>query len=314
MHPVIPFISQLPSSQQQIWLESLQKAMADEQILLAKDVKWVARNDAEIAILADPDPEQLQLFKNLKWIHTLGAGVEHLIHAAQQKSIKLVRLQDPNLSQAMAESVLTWTLYISKKVPSYRQQQRQKIWRQLPVQPNQQCNIGILGFGEMGKASALILLDNGFQVCAWNRSKKKLTGIKVFSGQDELPAFLENCQILVCLLPLTVDTRHIINHKLLQKLPKGGSVINFSRGGTLNKQDLIQQLDNGHLYHAVLDVFDQEPLAAADSLWRHEKITLLPHIAALSDPITASTIVSENIQFYRENGQLRQFVDLERGY
>lgn len=314
MKPVIPFISQLPSSQQQIWLECLQKAMPTEQFLLSKDVKTASRSKVEIAILADPDLEQLHLFENLKWIHTLGAGVEHLIDTAQQKSIKLVRLQDPNLAKSMAESVLTWSLYISKKIPSYHQQQQQKVWQQLAVTPNQTCKIGILGLGEMGQASALTLLQNGFQVCGWSRSKKNIMGVQTFSGQDELSAFLNHCQILVCLLPLTAHTRQFINRNLLQNLPQGASVINFSRGGTVNTADLVQQLDNGHLYHAVLDVFDREPLATSDTLWQHEKVTVLPHIAAISNPVTASVIVGDNIGFYRENGRLKESVDLERGY
>jgi len=314
MKPIIPFISNLPVNDKTAWLKQLQVAIPEERIDLAEYIDPADLNKTQIAIVAGPDLDLFKNLKSLKWIHTLSAGVEGLISTAKNNNLQIVRMIDPNLSNAMAESVLTWSLFIKNKVPTYLLQQRNKNWNQLTYEAANQCKVGILGLGEMGKTSANRLLENDFQVLGWSQSKKTIDGITTFYGKSGLVDFITQCQILVCLLPLTSETRGIINHDLLKKLPKGASVINFARGGLLITTDLLEKLDSDHLYHAVLDVFDQEPLPADDNLWIHNKVTVLPHIAAITNPETATKIVAKNIENYRNSGRLSEFVDLNKGY
>ena len=314
MKPIIPFISKLPTAAKSTWLKQLQDAAPEEQIVLAEELDSNELSKTEIAIVADPDFDLLKRLKSLKWVHALGAGVEGLIDVAKENDFQIVRMIDANLSSAMAESVLTWTLFLNKKIPTYLKQQKESRWLQQNDTPIKDCKVGILGLGEMGKNSAIKLLKNNFQVLGWSQSKKSIDGVKTFSGENGLNDFLSQCHILICLLPLTNGTRGIIDQKLLAILPKGASVINFARGGLLVTKDLLLALDSEHLDHAVLDVFDEEPLPVDNSLWTHEKITVLPHIAAITNPETAAKIVAKNIKNHRDNNGLLEFVDLNKGY
>jgi len=314
MKAFIPLITQSSAEQQQAWLNGLQKAMPNEKIKLADEIAISDRDNCEIAIVANPDPGIVKLFPNLKWVHSLWAGVENLIEISAENNFKLVRLIDPKLAETMAEAVLAWTLYIHRKMPSYAAQQNEKIWQPLSYSSSSQCRVGILGLGALGKVSAQRLIDNGFQVSGWSQSEKQIAHIKSFSGKDGLLDMLKQTHILVCLLPLTEKTKGLINQQYLKVLPKGASVINFARGAILNSNDLLNELNQDHLYHAVLDVFEEEPLDDQSELWEHPKITVLPHIAATSNIDTVIDIVAKNVIEYRSTGKLDSFVDVSRGY
>ena len=311
---MIPFISRKPLDYQFTWLERFKQLLPDEQVILATDIDEHDKQDCDLAIVLDPDPEVVASFTQLKWIQSLWAGVESLIDLAKQQNIKLVRMVDPKLADTMAEAVLTWTLYIHRQMPSYAAQQHNKVWLQLPYQPAEKCNVGILGLGELGITSANKLMSNGFNLLGWSRTEKSIEGIQCFSGETGLKKMVSQSNILICLLPLTKETQGIIDKALLQRLPKNASLINFARGAHLIEQDLLEVLSTEHLYHAVLDVYQQEPLPQKSPIWQHPKITALPHIAATSYPQTAAEIAANNIRHYRQTGQLSSVVDLTRGY
>jgi glyoxylate/hydroxypyruvate reductase A len=158
------------------------------------------------------------------------------------------------------------------------------------------------------------LKDNGFQVSGWSRSAKQIDEIETFSGDTGLQDILQQSDILLCLLPLTASTRALLNAERLALLPRGASVINFARGPIIESQALVNSLDRGHLKHAVLDVFDQEPLPRENPLWAHSAITILPHISAPTTMESATKIVAKNIGCYRQTGELPTAVDISRGY
>jgi len=311
---IIPLISRKPLAHQQEWLQRFELLLPNEKIKLASEIKSKDRKNCEFAIVLDPDPEIVASFSNLEWIQSLWAGVESLVELAKAQEIKLVRMIDPMLADTMAEAVLAWTLYLHRQMPTYATLQKNKTWLQLPYKPAEYCNVGILGLGEMGKTSAQRLLANGFNLLGWSRNKKSLSGIKCFSGDDGLIEMTKKSDILICLLPLTPETKNIINSSLLAQLPRGASVINFARGPHLIVSDLLNALEGNHLYHAVLDVYEQEPLPEDHLLWSHPKITILPHIAATSYPQTAAEIAAQNIIHFRNTGQLKTVVDLSKGY
>jgi len=314
MKAVIPLITQSSTQRQQAWLNGLQKAMPNERLMVAEEVSKSERKNCEIAIVANPDPNVLKLFPNLKWVQSLWAGVESLVKPSIENNFKLVRLVEPKLAETMAEAVLAWTLYLHRKMPSYSTQQKDKVWQQLPYSSSKECKVGILGLGELGKASANRLIDNNFQVLGWSQSEKKIADVKSFSGKAGLIKMIEKTHILVCLLPLTEQTKGIIDKNLLQNLPKGASIINFARGDLLKTDDLLTELKRDHLYHAVLDVFEKEPLESKSELWSHSNITVLPHISATSNIETVIEIVEKNILEYRKAGKLNSVVDVGRGY
>ena len=311
---MIPFISQLAKNEQVLWLQALNEALPGESIILADDVPHDQKHLCTLAIVANPDLATLSQFKNLHWLHSVWAGVEKLMATLQTSAIKVVRLVDPMLSQTMAEAVLAWSLYLHRDMPTYTRQQQKTQWLQQAYVPASQRRIGILGLGELGCVSAMQLKSNGFQVMGWSRSAKTLAGISTFSGESGLAEMAAQSDILICLLPLTPATKGIVNSALLNKMPKGSSVINFARGGIIATDDLLKALDNKQIKHAVLDVFEQEPLSSHSELWQHPNITVLPHISAPTNMNSACTIVANNITHYRQTGQLPECVDKVKGY
>lgn len=314
MNPVIPLICTIPEIHQQRWLELLTSAMPNERFALADSLDNSVKLQCEIAIVANPDTGALKTFPKLKWIQSLWAGVENLVDVSREQEFKLVRLVDPGLAVIMSEAVLAWTLYLHRKMPTYAKQQQDKVWNQLVYSPPDKCKVGILGLGELGQVSALRLVSNGFHVMGWSRNAKQIENVESFCGEQGLQDMLHQCKILVCLLPLTEQTKDIINKNLLVQLPEGASVINFARGPLVVVDDLLRALDDGHLYHTVLDVFNREPLEVESKLWRHPKVTVLPHITAATHPESAIKTVAKNIIDYRNNGMISSFVDLDRGY
>ncbi len=314
MKPVIPLISRMSEKEIQQCLQLCAHILPEEKVVPAPMLSSAERSQCDIAIVANPDPKEVAEFTGLTWVQSLWAGVEQLVAELNSSELRIVRLIDPSLSKAMAEAVLAWTLYLHRHMPRYALQQQRKLWHSLPYRPAQECTVGILGFGELGQASASQLALNGFNVLAWSRRPKQLPGITSYSGEEGLQSLLKQSQILVCLLPLTKETHQLLDNKVLAQLPKGASLINFSRGPIVCIDDLIELLDNEHLEHAVLDVFDQEPLCQESNLWLHPRVTVLPHISAPTQLESAIQIVAQNIRRYRQTGELPETVDKLSGY
>jgi glyoxylate/hydroxypyruvate reductase A len=137
-----------------------------------------------------------------------------------------------------------------------------------------------MGLGVLGERVARALAQFDYPVLGWSRSAKTIAGVQCFSGQAGLDDFLSGTRVLVCLLPLTLDTQDIMNRKTLSRLRPGGYVVNVARGTHLVDEDLIALLDSGHLAGATLDVFRTEPLPAAHPFWKHPLITVTPHTSA----------------------------------
>ncbi len=310
----IPFVHRENPQAQAGWLDALRSAMPDYKLCDLADLSVNERASIDVAIVADPDPSDLATLPNLKWVHSLWAGVERMVAERPDNDLAIVRLIDPRMAESMSEAVLAWTLYLHRDMPHYRQQQDRKLWEshQLPL-PSERT-IGILGLGALGQRCAIRLKDNGFNTVGWNRTGRMLEGIETFSGPDGLTEMLAHTNVLVVLLPLTVETRGLLDTHRLSQLPAGASLINFARGPIIDDKALLTHLDTGHLAHAVLDVFDQEPLPTDNPFWTHPSVTVLPHISGPTNRTTASAIVATNIEAYVTNGTIPPSVDRKTGY
>ncbi|WP_280170814.1 2-hydroxyacid dehydrogenase [Agrobacterium pusense] len=311
---MIALVTRMTADVEQLWLAALSQNLPGETIVPFRQLDEDARQKVDIAIVANPDPADIARLPGLKWIHSVWAGVERLVSELGESRLPIVRLVDPQLSRTMAEAVLAWTYYLFRDMPAYAKFQREHVWQQLAYRRPEQVTIGLLGLGALGAASASRLKEAGFSVIGWSRSAKSLAGVETFHGEEGLNRLLSRSDILVCLLPLTSETKGLLNRDRLSKLPGDASLINFARGQVVVDGDLIEALDSGALKHAVLDVFDIEPLPADNALWDHPAITVLPHISAPTDRETAAAIVAGNILTYRSTGALPTTVDLERGY
>jgi glyoxylate/hydroxypyruvate reductase A len=313
-NPVIPFVASAGERSCAEWVAALQAAMPEERIVAFRQLVEADKRLATLAIVANPDPADLRQLPHLRWMHSVWAGVERLVADLGDTPLKIVRLVDPHMAETMTEAVLAWTLYLHRDMPAYARQQHDKTWRALPYVRPQSRTVGLLGLGSLGAASAQRLLAAGFRVCGWSRAKKTLPGITCFAGKAELPAILKQTDILICLLPLTPETRGLLDREALAHLPQGAGLINFARGPIIKDADLRAALDSGRIDHAVLDVFEVEPLLADDWHWQHPRVTVLPHCTAPTDLQTAAAIVAGSIRSYRHSGIAPGNVDPGRGY
>lgn len=312
--PPIALVTRLDQAAEQGWRDRLAALLPDERVIAFAALDDTARRAADIAVVANPDPQAIAALSGLRWIHSLWAGVERLVAELPATAPPVVRLVDPELSRTMAEAVLAWTYYLHRDMPAYARQQRQRLWRQLPYRRTADFTVGVLGLGALGAEACARLTQAGFAVRGWSRSAKSLPGVATFHGGDGLRAMVGDCDVLVCLVPLTDETRGLVDSAVLAGLKPGAGLINFARGPVVVTADLLAALDQGRVGHAVLDVFDAEPLAADSPLWTHAAVTVLPHISAPTAPDTAAAIVAANIRAYRADGRLPPLVDRVRGY
>ncbi len=304
----------LPKADIDQWLKILKKKLPKERIVKFSNLKKSDYKKIDVAIVANPNPTEVKKIVNLKWIQSVWVGVEKLVESFKSERVKIVRLVDPEMNRTMSEAVLSWVLYLHRDMHFYQVQQNKRVWKEADyIKPSKKI-VSIIGLGELGSASAAKLIENGFNVCGWSRGKKNIKKVKSFTGELGLKNMLKQTDILVCLIPLTRNTKYLLNYKMLSYLKKGASIINFARGAIINAKDLVKHLNSGTIKHAVLDVFEQEPLPKTSILWKHKNVTVLPHISAHTDMDTASSIVCKNIKMYRLKNRIPKSVDMARGY
>ncbi|MEO1386382.1 MAG: glyoxylate/hydroxypyruvate reductase A [Cyanobacteria bacterium J06634_6] len=314
MTTTIPFAARLSGAETKAWLKALQEGLPNYNVLPLEALTMEQQSSAQVAIVANPSPASLDRLPNLKWVQSLWAGVEQLVFDMQDRDFTIVRMVDPQLAKTMSEAVLAWTLYLHRDMPRYRKQQSSGTWQQHPLKLPAEQTVGILGLGNLGRLAARKLHSQGFDVCGWSRSNTSIEGVTTFCGADGFTDMLQRTNILVCLLPLTKTTRGLIDKKALASMPKGASLINFARGPIVEIDALLQSLDSSQLSHAVLNVFDKEPLPPTSQLWAHPKITVLPHISAPTNKQTASQIVADNISTFFQTGSIPVGINKTLGY
>jgi glyoxylate/hydroxypyruvate reductase A len=302
----------------QRWKSRFDDVCRDRRVLLLPDIEF---DPAEVhyAAVWKPGPGELAGFPNLRVIFNLGAGVDALMTDSTLPKVPLVRVAVGDLTDRMAEYVVLHVLMHHRQEPYLRTCQREKRWQPKFQWPASAISVGIMGLGTLGSNAAEVLARIGFRVAGWSRSPKQIDGIECFHGKTQLAAFLQRTNILVCLLPLTPDTRHILNRALFAKLnrnsPLGAPVlVNAGRGGLQAEADILACLDDGTLGAASLDVFVDEPLPAHSPFWTHPNIVLTPHNAADTDPDEISKYVARQIERFEAGARLENVVDPARGY
>jgi glyoxylate/hydroxypyruvate reductase A len=293
----------------EFWLPLLQQALPQDRFFTEE------QKSIDVALVATPPAGTLRHLKDAKLIQSLWMGVEKLLADPElPKGVPLARLIDPGMVAAMSETVLGHVLDWHRHLYRYRAYQSQVQWRRHKQYLASDRTVGILGLGELGSDAAKKLLALGFKVAGWSRRPKQVLQVESFSDPEGLEKMLQKTDSLVCLLPLTAQTRGILNAKTLGLLKKHACLINLARGGHLVIDDLLRLLDSGHLAHAYLDVFDKEPLPAASPLWKHPGVTVTPHSAALTEPRTAVAKIVDNIERVRRGETPLHLVDFAAGY
>lgn len=299
------------------WLERFRRLMPERPIVVLDEP--FDRRSIDYVATWGPKPGSLDGLPNLKVIFSLGAGVDHLMGYSDLPDVPIVRVAQDDLTDRMSEYVVMHCLMHLRDQRRYDAQQKQRIWADDRHPPKaSEVRVGVLGFGVLGQDAALKLRVMGFDVAGYSRSAKKVEGFRVYAG-DELDAFLARTDILVSLVPLTPDTRGILDRRLFRKLARDGRLggpilVNAGRGGLQVEADILSCLDDGTLKAAVLDVFETEPLPVESPLWTHPAVTISPHNAAVSEPEATARYIVEQIRRYERGETLRNVVDRMRGY
>ena len=270
----------------------------------------------EVRYLATWQPPQdvHLLFPNLQAIFATSAGVDQFDLSGLPPQVEVVRMLDPGIVQAIVEYACFAVLALHRKMPEYLAQQRQQQWQVQPWVSAPEQRVGVMGLGNLGIAVLDRLRAFGFSLKGWARSAKQIDAVECFAGTEQLPQFLNQCDILVCLLPLTQDTRGILNASTFAALPRGAKLINLGRGGHLIETDLLQALDSGHLQHAVLDVLNDEPPSIDHPFWQHPHIWLTPHMGAMTQPETAFEVLLANIRRHQQGEPMIGTIRRSNGY
>jgi len=297
----------------QLWRKAFEAALGPVDFRTLNDLGDKA--DIEVALAWKPPSGLIASFPNVRLIVSLGMGVDHLLADDRlPPGVPIVRIMDDGLVGQMSEYAIYWALRHHRDIDKYAASQRARQWKPQDFVDTIHRRIGILGLGTIGQDTAAKFAALGFPTAGWSRTQKTLPGIKTFHGSDGLAQVLAQSDILIDVLPLTRDTRGLLDAKAFAMLPKGAYFINMARGGHVVDEALLAALDSGHLAGATLDVFNVEPLPADHAYWSHPKVHVTPHIAGATNPRTASPGVIENIRRLRAGQPLIHTIDPAAGY
>ncbi|MCP3731485.1 glyoxylate/hydroxypyruvate reductase A [Sphingomonas sp. MG17] len=262
----------------------------------------------------EPSTELIARLPALEVVFSVSAGVDQFDMATLPDHVRVVRMIEPGIAAGMVEYVSMAVLALHRDLIDYGVAQRAARWAPLKLVPAEARRIGVMGLGNLGQAVLRSLAAFGFPLSGWSRSPHSIAGVECHAGEAGLPGFLASTDILICLLPLTEDTRGILDRRTLSQLPRGASLVNVGRGGHLVDHDLLSLLDDGHLGGAVLDVTDPEPLPPDHRFWSHPRILLTPHIASTTSAESGARALIANIRRHVAGAPMDGEVARDRGY
>ncbi len=270
--------------------------------------------EADVALCWNPASGDLGQYPDLRLIHSIAAGADQIFKdLSRPLQVPVCRIIDPDHRLGMVEYVLWGVLHYHRGFDQMLKNQAQVLWKRPGQQPAQQTRVGVMGLGELGRAVASQLAGLGFDTRGWARRARQVEGVKTFRG-EQLDEFLDGLDILVCLLPLTIETVGILGQGVFARMAPDSVVINCGRGEHLQSSDLLAALDSGQLRGALLDVFEREPLPVDDPFWRHPQITLTPHIASSASYEVIAQQILENLHRLEAGEPLANQVNSEQGY
>ncbi len=294
---VADFAAVLPEAELVVWQEGVPCAPCD------------------YAVLWSPPSALVPELVHVKAIFLTGAGVDAIMKFVDTlPPVPIIRLGDAGMAVQMAEYVAHAVLRYFRRFDEYEQQARRGSWAPLPQHRKEEFSIGVMGMGVLGQRVLDTLAGFGFPLRGWSRTEKHVEGVACFAGAAGLEPFLRGTRVLVCMLPLTPETANLLDRHRLSLLPEGAYLINVARGGHVAEPDLLALIRSGRLAGATLDVFRNEPLPAPHPFWDEPRITITPHISALTLRSESIAQICGKIAALRRGEPVADVVDRTRGY
>jgi glyoxylate/hydroxypyruvate reductase A len=299
-----------PGRNPSVWIENMKEIDKEIDIQVFPDI--VNKEKISTVMLWQHPKGILSEFPNLKLICSMGAGVDHILSDDSiDPSLPITRIVDEKLTFSMTNYCIMGVLNYHRRIIKFNQLQQSKIWDM--SNPEIAIQVGVLGVGELGGDVIEKLQFMDFDVFGYGNSSKENLTFSYFYG-DQLNDFLQNVNVLVCLLPLTPQTENFLNLDFFRKCKKGTYLINAARGNHLVEEDLLTAIQEGYISGAMLDVFRKEPLLKDHPFWEEEKITITPHIASVTNPKAAAPQIIENYKRMLNHQPLLNLVDRQKGY
>ena len=304
-----------PWHNSQEWLRTIKKQFKNNLIYTLKDKPDLSK--IECAIIWNISNYVLSKMSNVKILFSLGAGVDHITELKSYCGQPIIRLKDPFMRERMANHVISQILIYQLKLKSFQEAQLKKKWLVKYKEPtlNNNITIGILGVGYLGSFVGKQLLKHGYNIVGFKNTKPNTNyPFPVFYKKNIIRKFLRQSDVIVCVLPSTSNTRHMVNRNFLKEMKTKALLINVGRGSTLHEKELIAHLKKYKQFYASLDVFEKEPLSKSSSLWKFPNVVITPHIASLTLVDTAVKYIYKKYKQYKKNGKIKSDINLIKGY
>lgn len=295
------------------FLKSLRKKFFSHKIFTLD--QNVPLDKIEVALVWNLPDKILKKLKNLKIIFSLGAGVDHILKLPSYKNTPIIRIQDPNMRSRMLNHVLAQILIYQLKLTEYNKAQQKNIWLdERHTSLNKDLTIGVLGVGYLGKFIANKLKSLNYNVIGYKNTISSVKYSIPIYYKKSLKTFLKLSDIIVSVLPATIETKDLINKSFLNQMKKKSLLINIGRGSSLNEMDLLKHIKQNNFFFASLDVFKKEPLPKNSKLWKNQNITVTPHVAAITDVDSSINYIFSKFEQFRTKGKIKSDVKIKNGY
>lgn len=299
-----------PKRDMKPWKQTFQEVDPSLKVEIYPDIS--DKDEVEAGVLWHHPMGALNEFPNLKWVSSLGAGVDHILKDKSiAEGIRVTRILDQGIGNQIARMIVTMLADFEKNVFHYLEDKKNKTWN--PSLEVTKLKIGIMGMGEIGKKVADVLSMLGYSVSGLSFSGKAYKDINIYDI-TQLDSFLESNNTFVCLLPFTEQTKNLINKDFFDKIPEGSYIMNLARGQILNEDALIQAIASKRVRKAYLDVFETEPLPGEHPFWQVPEIIITPHISGITDVHTAVKQIVSNYHTFESSGNLQFEIDRIKGY
>lgn len=295
------------------WVRDFAEVLPDAEVVVWREGQRIARCD--YAVLWLPPAALLDDLAHVKAIFLTGAGADAILKFGDAlPKVPIIRLADAGMAVQMAEYVTHSVLRYFRRFDDYEKQAHRGVWTQLTLPRKEDFAVGVMGMGVLGSAVLDALKPFGFPLRGWSRSAKSVDGVECFSGAEGFDPFLRGTRVLVCMLPLTPQTTNLLDRASLSRLRQGAYLINVARGALVAEPDLLTLIRSGHIAGATLDVFRNEPLPAPHPFWEEPRITLTPHISALTLRTESIRQIAQKMRALEAGETVADVVDRKRGY